>query len=175
MMQSVANLPKLPGRTIVLVDVSGSMDRPLGGRSDLSRIDAACALAVLVPAESVRVISFSSGVVECTNLAQGLPGIEEIKRSQPHSSTRLFEAVETVNAQIEHDRIIVISDEQATYGYDLGIETDRFPGPRAGAKAYMINVASARNGVGYGKWTPCRRVERKCDPVHRRVRGRVIR
>jgi len=153
MLQSVANLPKLPGTTAVLVDVSGSMSRPLGGKSDLIRIDAACALAVLVPAETVRVLSFSSGLVECQNLTPGLPGIEEIKRSQPHSSTKLFEAVQTTNERIEYDRIIVISDEQATYGYSAGIETDSFPAPRPGAKAYMINVASARNGVGYGNWT----------------------
>ncbi len=28
MLASVANLPRLPGKTVVLVDVSGSMDRP---------------------------------------------------------------------------------------------------------------------------------------------------
>ena len=39
-----------------------------------------------------------------------------------------------------HDRLIVITDEQA-----------RTPVPDPVAKrAYMINVASARNGVGYG-------------------------
>ncbi len=106
---------------------------------------------MLVPSDDVHVVSFSSGVVECANLTPGLPGIEEIRQSQPHSSTRLFEAIEAVNQRIEYDRLIVISDEQATYAYS-DAETDRFPSPRAGAKGYMINVASSRNGVGYGKY-----------------------
>ena len=42
-----------------------------------------------------------------------------------------------------HDRLIVITDEQSH---------DRVPDPVA-KRAYMINVASAQNGVGYGKWT----------------------
>ena len=42
-----------------------------------------------------------------------------------------------------HDRLIVITDEQSH---------DAVPQPVAKA-AYMINVASNRNGVGYGRWT----------------------
>ena len=41
------------------------------------------------------------------------------------------------------DRIVVISDEQTA---------DRVPDPVA-KHAYMINVASNKNGVGYGRWT----------------------
>jgi hypothetical protein len=41
------------------------------------------------------------------------------------------------------DRLVVITDEQSH---------DRVPQPE-GAPAYMINVASNRNGVGYGRWT----------------------
>jgi hypothetical protein len=40
------------------------------------------------------------------------------------------------------DRLIVITDEQSA-------DTVHVP---ATARAYMINVASNRNGVGYGKW-----------------------
>ena len=149
LLDTVATLPRLSGRTVVLVDVSGSMDRELSGKSDLTRIDAACTLASIVPAGAVRVLSFSNNLVDC-GTPIGIPGIGHIKRSQPHLSTKLFEAVEAVNQRIEYDRLIVISDEQATYGYSHGVETDRFPAPKG--RAYMINVASARNGVGYGKW-----------------------
>jgi hypothetical protein len=45
--------------------------------------------------------------------------------------------------EIPHDRLIVITDEQSA---------DRVPGPVA-KHAYMINVASYQNGVGYGRWT----------------------
>ena len=50
--------------------------------------------------------------------------------------------MERVNA-LPHDRLIVVTDEQSH---------DTVADPRAG-KAYMVNVASARNGVGYGRWT----------------------
>ncbi len=42
------------------------------------------------------------------------------------------------------DRLIVITDEQSG---------DAVPEPQKGTKGYMLNVASARNGVGYGAWT----------------------
>jgi hypothetical protein len=44
------------------------------------------------------------------------------------------------------DRIVVITDEQ-----DTGRENPRSVVPYA--PGYMINVASARNGIGYGNWT----------------------
>jgi 60 kDa SS-A/Ro ribonucleoprotein len=41
------------------------------------------------------------------------------------------------------DRIIVITDEQSH---------DRVLAPKYG-RSYVVNVASYRNGVGYGAWT----------------------
>lgn len=130
----------LDGRTIVLVDVSGSMDHPVSRRSDLTRMDAAAALASVINGD-VRVFSFSDGVVEVP-ARKGLAGIDAIVKSQAHSGTYLGKAVEHVN-KIKHDRLIVITDEQSH---------DAVPDPIA-RRAYMINVASNKNGVGYGKWT----------------------
>jgi 60 kDa SS-A/Ro ribonucleoprotein len=48
MLASLGAMPKLPGRTALVVDVSGSMGGALGGKSTLDRIDAACGLAMLV-------------------------------------------------------------------------------------------------------------------------------
>ena len=62
--------------------------------------------------------------------------------SQPHGGTELGKAVAHMN-RLPHDRLIVVTDEQSH---------DRVPDPVA-AKAYMVNVASFRNGVGYGSWT----------------------
>src|SRR5262245_25197908 len=45
---AIADQRKLPGRTLVLVDVSGSMGARLSQRSDLTRMDAAAALASVV-------------------------------------------------------------------------------------------------------------------------------
>ena len=129
----------LVGRTIVLVDVSGSMDARLSAKSDLTRLDAAATLASVVPGD-VRVFTFSNEVVEIPP-RRGMAGVDAVIRSQPHGGTYLGKAVTQLN-KLKHDRLIVVTDEQSH---------DAVPEPVA-AKAYMVNVASARNGVGYGRW-----------------------
>lgn len=138
---AVEESSRFEGRTIVLVDVSGSMDAPLSFRSDLTRMDAACALASVINGD-LRMFSFSSRLVEVPP-RRGMAGVDALRRSQQHASTALAEAVAVVN-RLPHDRLIVITDEQATTGH--------VPDPVA-EHAYMVNVASAKNGVGYGKWT----------------------
>ena len=46
MFRSIEGHAKLKGKTRLLVDVSGSMDSPLSGRSQMRRLEAACGLAV---------------------------------------------------------------------------------------------------------------------------------
>lgn len=142
MQAAVSELPKLPGTTVVLVDVSGSMDWATAGKSDLKRVDAACALACLVNGDDVRVFSFSEQTVEVP-AHKGLAGMEAIARSQEHMGTRLGQAIRAVNAKVKYDRLIVITDEQSH---------DAVGAPLPGAKGYMVNVASYENGVAYGPW-----------------------
>lgn len=137
----IESLPVLPGKTVVLVDVSGSMGTQLSGKSDLTRMDAAAALASIIPGD-VRVVTFSQAVVEVPP-RRGMAGVEAVIRSQPHSSTYLGAALNAVNQQIPYDRIIVITDEQS---HDA-------VGGHVGKHGYMVNVASYQNGVGYGQWT----------------------
>lgn len=139
--EAIGELTILPGHTLVLVDVSGSMDARLSAKSDLSRMDAACALASLINGD-VRMFSFSHALVEVPP-RRGMAGVDALKRSQHHGGTALAGAVAEAN-KMPHDRLIVITDEQAT---DRAV-----PAPIA-QRAYMINVASYKNGVGYGPWT----------------------
>lgn len=138
---AIGEMPKFLGKTVVLVDVSGSMDWQISAKSDLKRIDAAAALAAIIPAEDLRMFTFSNRVVEVAP-RRGMGGVDVIVSSQPHSGTALGAAVREING-ITHDRLIVITDEQSR---------DPVPDPVC-EKAYMINVASNRNGVGYGRWT----------------------
>jgi hypothetical protein len=142
LMASLSEARALPGRTIVLVDVSGSMGSQLSGKSDLTRMDAAAALAVLIQGD-LRIFTFSNQVVEVPP-RRGMAGVDAVIKSQQHGGTELAKAVTKVNWYYPHDRLIVITDEQAT--------GERLPDPKA-PLAYMINVASYKNGVGYGKWT----------------------
>lgn len=140
--EAIATMPILPGRTLVLVDVSGSMEAKLSARSDLTRLDAAATLASIIPGD-VRIMTFSQALVEVPP-RRGMAGVDALTRSQPHGGTFLGAALQAVNTGVPHDRLIVITDEQTH---------DRVPDPIC-KRAYMINVASAQNGVGYGKhWT----------------------
>jgi hypothetical protein len=143
MLKCVASQEKLSGKTIVLVDVSGSMIAPLSHRSEMQRTDAAYGLAVLLReiGEKVAVFSFSDALVEVP-ACRGFALRDAIDASQRHNSTQLGQAVDELNRKHSCDRLIVITDEQAH---------DKVPAPKG--KGYVINVASYKNGVGYGKWT----------------------
>lgn len=155
--ETIATLPALSGLTAVLVDVSRSMDNKLSAKSDLRRVDAAAALASILHGD-VRAFSFSDRVVEVPP-RRGMAGVDAILSSQDHNGTRLFDAVQAVNEAVAYDRLIVITDEQATgsgaigWGYRIQGTRTTMPDPRQGALGYVINVASAQNGVGYGRWT----------------------
>jgi len=127
---TVQEQPILAGRTIVLVDVSGSMRERLSAKSDLTRLDAAAALASVVNCEDLRVFTFSSRLVEVSTL-RGLGGIKEVVDSQPHANTNLDAAMAEIN-EIPHDRLIVITDEQ----------TDGPVRAPVAENSYLINVAS---------------------------------
>lgn len=132
-----ADKPKLAGETIVLVDVSGSMDDKLSGRSELTRMDVACSLAMIGREmfDHLRVFTFSNSLVEVPG-RRGFGLRDAITGSQPHGGTELGKAIRGLPAC---DRLVVITDEQSH---------DSVPD----RKGYLINVASAKNGVGYGQW-----------------------
>jgi 60 kDa SS-A/Ro ribonucleoprotein len=143
MLKAVAEQSKLAGKTVLLVDVSGSMNWPLSKRSEMKRTDAAYGLAVLLRevGERVAVYSFSDHLAEVP-ARRGFALRDAIDASQTHNGTYLGKAVEQLNEKERYDRLIVITDEQAH---------DTVPNPRG--KGCVINVASFKNGVGYGKWT----------------------
>ena len=136
---------KLAGHTVLLVDVSGSMESANSGRSEMRRTDAAYGLAILLReiAEKVTIYTFSEKAVRVPS-RRGMALRDTLDRSQPHAGTYLGAALKHVEAEVREgwDRLIVITDEQSH---------DQVPAPRG--KGYVINVASNRNGVGYGAWT----------------------
>lgn len=141
MFRSLAGAEKLRGRTVLLVDVSGSMVARLSHKSEMLRTDAAYGLAVLLRelCEEVSIFTFSENTVRIAP-RRGFALRDAMENSQPHMGTYLGRALEEVGT--DYARIVVLTDEQSH---------DRVPAPNG--KGYMINVASARNGVGYGAWT----------------------
>ena len=140
MLKSLAERPKLPGKTVLLVDVSGSMTAALSRQSEMLRTDAAYGLAILLRelAERASIYSFSNKLVEVP-ARHGFALRDAIDQSQTHGGTLLGGAL--AGMQKRFDRLIVITDEQAH---------DKVPAPRG--RGYVINVGSFKNGVGYGEW-----------------------
>lgn len=142
MMRCLEGQDKLPGRTVLLVDVSGSMDGALSSKSDMKRTDAAYGLGILLRevCEEVGIFTFSNKVINVPP-RRGFALRDAMHCSQAHGGTYLGMAVEAVNASLEYDRLIVITDEQSA---------DRVPNPKG--RGYVINIASYKNGIGYGAW-----------------------
>lgn len=141
--RSIQGQEMFEGKTVVLVDISLSMNATLSARSDMTRMDAAFALAMILRelCENVRVFTFSNHMREVPDY-RGFSLRDAMNNSMPHGGTDLGGSVAVLNNKVEYDRLVVITDEQSR---------TRVPDP-AGT-GVMINVASAKNGVGYGSWT----------------------
>ena len=157
MLRTLEVQPKLKGKTVLLVDVSGSMSWSLSEKSVMTRMDAAAGLAVLLRelCEEIHIYTFSRRLVRVPN-RRGFALVDAVLRSQKHVATYLGKSLRALHAprsakkqagafpaqgENDYDRLIVITDEQSH---------DAVCNP-VGC-GYMINVGSYTNGVGYGKW-----------------------
>jgi 60 kDa SS-A/Ro ribonucleoprotein len=140
MLKSIKDHVRLPGRTRLLIDVSGSMDYAMSQQSEMTRLEAACGLAILAReiCDDVEIFTFSHQVVKVPP-RRGFALRDAIVSSQPHGGTYLGAAVREIDR--EDDRLIVFTDEQSH---------DSVPAPKG--KGYMVNVASYQHGVGHGDW-----------------------
>ncbi|MEY9109437.1 60 kDa SS-A/Ro ribonucleoprotein [Bradyrhizobium yuanmingense] len=141
MLKSIKDHVRLPGRTRLLIDVSGSMFATLSAQSEMTRAEAACGLAILAReiCDEVEIFTFSNEVVKVPP-RRGFALRDAIINSQPHGGTYLGKAVTEIDCK--GDRLIVFTDEQSH---------DQVPEPRA--RGTMVNVASYQHGVGHGAWT----------------------
>jgi 60 kDa SS-A/Ro ribonucleoprotein len=132
-----AGREQVGGMTVILTDVSRSMDAPLFAKSEMKRMDVACSLAMIGREmfEYLQVFTLLRSLVEVPG-RRGFALRDALTGSQPHGGTELGEAISSLPAS---DRLIVITHEQSH---------DKVPQ----RKDYLINVASAQNGVGYGQW-----------------------
>lgn len=163
MIKSYANLPKLTGRTLFIVDVSGSMSVRMSAKSDFTRYDAACAMAMLAAnqCEDYEIV--------CTagNDYSRVGAHEHI--TYPQKGFGIFNQIHDTNKRIggggiftrqclewckfqfkgkEFDRIIIFSDSQ-----DCDYPDKRIPKP-FGKYNYIVDVSANKKGVNYkGVWT----------------------
>lgn len=145
MFKCVENYSKVNGKTVLLIDVSGSMDHRLSNKSDMSRLEAACGLAILARelCPNVKVYTFSRELIEVPN-RRGFALRDSIINSQAHRDTFMGDAITGLNNLEGYERLIVFTDEQSA---------QTVPNPLS-QNAYMVNVSNEQNGIGYrNNWT----------------------
>jgi hypothetical protein len=141
---SLANVPALPGRTLVLVDRSGSMFSPLSRRGQVTRADAAAVFgtALALRAQVADLVEFgtSSRVVR---VPQGASVLAVAHRFGNLGGTNTAAAVRRHLAG--HDRVVLVTDEQAWAGRRGADPTSVVP---AGVPVYTFNLAGYQFGHG---------------------------
>lgn len=145
---SLEALPDLPGRTAILVDVSGSMTDPVSGKSKMSCMDVATTLAAAFYKKSnAVVVPFHSNVVNVT-LDQNSTMITLIDQLQRNVGGATY-GDRAINHLTQHgikvDRIILLSDMQIyrSYGYtgsSMQQALQEYRKVCPGVKLYSINL-----------------------------------
>lgn len=117
---ALVNVPNLPGRTLILVDTSGSMNSRLSAKSDVLRWDTAVlfALAVARRCDAVDVVSFSTNTkgfpaVKGETVLQGMTRWQRGGFNLNHGTST---AAAVRKHFLNHDRVIILTDEQARDG-----------------------------------------------------------
>ncbi|MEU1670967.1 TROVE domain-containing protein [Streptomyces roseifaciens] len=140
---SLQNVPGLPGRTLVLVDRSGSMWSPLSDRSQLNRADAAAIFgtAVAMRAADADLIEFGTTSAPVA-YRRGESVLKVLERFGSLGGTDTTEAVR--RHYRGHDRVLIVTDEQAAH-HHAGDPTEQVP---ARIPVYTWNLAGYRPGHG---------------------------
>ena len=134
---SLANLPDLPGRTLVLIDTSASMQSGLSSRSKMSPAKAAAVFGVALAARcGADLVGFADGTF-AHRIPKAASVIREVERflertGEVGHGTMIARSVRA--AFNKHDRVFIISDMQTMdrdttsavpadvplYGFNLG-------------------------------------------------------
>lgn len=148
---SLANVPSLRGRTLVLVDRSGSMFGTVSEKSGLNRADSAALFgsALTARAEHADLVEFgtSSQMILSTDGARAYGHAESllkmVKRFGNLGGTNTADAVRRwYNG---HDRVVIITDEQAWGGYGGADPLAQVP---ESVPVYTWNLAGEKMGHG---------------------------
>lgn len=122
---SLRNIPELPGRTLVLIDTSASMENPPTAESTIDMIEVAAVfgLGIGVKNKGADVFGFASGEFEHPIKRKGASLLRQVQSF----TQRVGEVGHGTDIRgalrrqfNEHDRVIILSDQQ---GHDGGCGT----------------------------------------------------
>lgn len=170
MLRLYSDLPKLKGRTIFIIDVSGSMGSTVSAKSDLTRMQVAFSMAMLAREHCEYVdiyLTAGGGQMKGTRLPDGAQHTT-VKVEYPSRGFDLFAQMDGMHRTMgyggiytrqclawvekettyETDRVIVFSDSQ-----DCDHGSAKLPKP-FGKTNYIVDVSAHQNGVNFkGLWT----------------------
>lgn len=129
------------GRTLVLVDRSGSMFDRMSAKSDLTRADSAGIFGAALAMRNhgrVTLVQYGSGSAEVP-VGAGESLLKVLDRFQNMGGTETAGAVR--RHYNRHDRVVIVTDEQAWAGY--GNPGDNVP---ASVPVITFNLAGYRYG-----------------------------
>ena len=163
MLEAYASLPKLKGRTLFIVDVSGSMRAKISSKSNFTRLDVASAMAMLACNQCEDFELVCTAGSDCTRVhrtehilypMRGFELLTQIKNSERKlGGGGIFtrQCLEWCRWHFEgesFDRVIVFSDSQ-----DCDYAEHRPPRP-FGTHNYICDVSAHTRGIAYkGVWT----------------------
>ena len=144
---SLANVPALTGRTLVLVDRSGSMFDGISQRSGLNRADTAALFgsALAIRSEHADLVQFGTGSqpVQFRAADSVLKVVQE--RFTSMGGTNTADAVRRHFRDGFHSRVVIVTDEQAWGGFYGGDPVSLVP---ASVPVYTWNLAGYQHGHG---------------------------
>lgn len=164
LLKSAQCQPKLPGKTILIVDVSGSMYGygNISKRSDMSRVEAAGALAAIARecCEEVSIYATAGNDASRVHATAQVPnyrGLALVDKFTKHGFSSelggggifLVQCLDYIAKREDSaDRIIVFTDEQDC---DLKLKPEN--ANAFGKQNYLINISVEKNGIAYKpKW-----------------------
>lgn len=163
MLESYKNLPKLSGKTLLIIDVSGSMGSLTSGKSVFTRLNQACAMAMLAANQCEDFELVTTGGDDCNrihssywlqypkkgfDIAQQISSTRQITGLGGIYTRQCLEWCKETFKDEKFDRIIVFSDSQ-----DCDYPEKRVPKP-FGTYNYIIDISAHTKGINYkGIWT----------------------
>lgn len=161
MLQAVVQVPKLPGYSIFILDVSGSMSSPLSEKSQFNRLEVGAAMAMLALEVCERVTLYVTAGSDHarehrTRLLpprRGFGLLDAVKSAyNALGGGGIFtrQCLEYIRTQEQETptRIMIFSDSQ-----DCDWPDRRLPAP-FGQYNYIVDVSSHARGLNYaGLWT----------------------
>jgi hypothetical protein len=161
MIKGFAMAPKLPGHSVFVVDVSGSMHSRISDKSEFNRQDAAAAMAVIAAECCESVSIYATAGNDGTR-------IHKTEKLKPYHGFALSDEITTASSRLggggiftrqcleyikaheteQPDRIIIFSDSQ-----DCDHPDRIVPSP-FGKNNYIVDVSAEQHGINYtGLWT----------------------